>query len=175
MESAAHRRAGRRLRRIRRAGYAVVALAAAGACAAVGGGRQCTLTAAIEGVSLSVAPAEAAEVDGGTMELCRGGDCEEYDLRFDPETAAVDQGCDGDTCSARSEPTGGLATRVEVEHLTTDRMDVRVELRDSGGEALFSDELAAAAETSYPNGPDCPAGPPQLALRIEDGSLQERG
>ncbi|MDA2808697.1 hypothetical protein [Nocardiopsis suaedae] len=153
----------------------MAALAAAGGCAAVGGGTVCTDMAAIEGVSLSVAPSEAAEVESGTMELCRGGDCEEHDLRFRPETTSVDEGCDDGACSARAEPTGGLTANVQMDRLTTDRMDVHIELRDSGGEELFSGDLTTAAETSYPNGPDCGAGPPQLGLKIEDGSLQKRG
>lgn len=160
-----------RTRRARNTGAALIALATAGACAG-GGGTACTDIGAFHGVAFTVDPSGAEGVETALMELCRDGGCVEYELGFTQETRTVNEDCADGTCWAEAEETGGLQARVPVDDLPTEPVDVRIELRADDGEALLTDELSAAPEMVYPNGPDCGAQGPQLGLEIENGELR---
>lgn len=169
------RQGRQRLRRVRRAVYAVTALAAAGACAAVGGGgKTCPAIGVFQGITMTVAPSDAEEVESASLELCQDGDCDDHDLAFSLETRNGEEQCEEGACSVTAEETGGLLTRVPLSDLTAEPVDVAVALYDADGEELVSDRLATEPDIAGADD-DCLPETPQLALRIEDGSLQKRG
>ncbi|MFI6575841.1 hypothetical protein ACIBFB_08565 [Nocardiopsis sp. NPDC050513] len=159
------------------AGALFLAGAVAGCASALGEGRGCTEIGVPVGVSLDVAPSDAAAVRTAAVEVCWDGRCRGSETALQESTEAVGETCeegpDG-ACTASFAPTGGRSGFVAVEDLPTDPVEVRVALRGEDGAELFADTVTATPETLEANGPGCGEGGPQTGVVVEDGALRER-
>ncbi|MFW5419829.1 hypothetical protein J0910_24730 [Nocardiopsis sp. CNT-189] len=126
------------------------------------------------GVSLDIAPEDAAGVRAAEMEVCWDGECREPDIELSDSGESVDQGCEGGVCSAESVPTGGKHAFAAVDGLPEAPVEVRVRLLGDGGEELLGEAVTATPEMLEANGPGCGEGGPQASVEVADGALRER-
>ena len=129
----------------------------------IGAGQQCTLIGTRVGIRLDIDPAYASRVDSGSLTACWADVCRTRELTFMPSATTVDQGCTGDTCSARSVPTGGKNAFADLPDLPVGPVSVTVKL------GAVEQKLATATEQTYPNGPECGEGGPALRLKVDAG------
>ncbi|GAA3458815.1 hypothetical protein ACFFSW_34665 [Saccharothrix longispora] len=148
------------------------------ACGAVtaGGHVECTEIGTPVGIRVDV---EHPDVTAVEIEVCRDGSCATPAVELRPASRAVESTCTGtgpdDSCSARSEPTGGKYGFADVPGLPTTPVAVTARLLDQSGSVLVEREIRVTPEMAYPNGPDCPAGGPQAGISVgADGSVTER-
>lgn len=153
-------------------------------CGAQGGaGTACTAIAGRTGIGLTIAAQVASELSGATVRLCQddcvdielpvcrdAGDCTSNGLR--PGSETVDTGCSGDdpsdVCGASAVPTGELTGFVDYTELATGPAEVTVTLTDRRDTQILSETITAAAEATYPNGPDCGARGVSAAVSVTD-------
>ncbi|MEV2275372.1 hypothetical protein AB0I72_07280 [Nocardiopsis sp. NPDC049922] len=162
---------------VRWVGALFLAGAVAGCASALGEGRACTEIGVPVGVSLDVAPSDAAAVRTAEVEVCWDGRCRGSEIELSESAESVDEGCEEGAegaCTARSAPTGGLTGFAPVDDLPTDPVEVRVALRGEGGEELFTDTVTATPGMLEANGPGCGEGGPQTGVVVRDGALRER-
>ncbi|WP_433270459.1 hypothetical protein ACQPZF_09835 [Actinosynnema sp. CS-041913] len=144
------------------------------ACGAdAGQGRSCTAIGTLVGVSLDVGLTTA---ETGTIEVCWDGRCTTPALDLFPSSRAAGGTCAGtaptDVCGASAVPTGGKHAYVAIPDLPDRPVTVRLRLADRAGTAVVDHELSATPAMSYPNGPDCGGGGPQLVVSVgADGSV----
>lgn len=148
------------------------------ACGAVdaGGGVQCTAIGTRVGVAVDV---EHPDVVSGTIEVCWDGSCATPALELYPSSRVAETTCTGtspdDSCSARSEPTGGKHGFADLPQLPAKPVTATLRLLDQSGSSLVERHIVLTPETVYPNGPNCPAGGPQAGISVgADGSVTER-
>lgn len=154
---------------------AVALLAAATTgCTAGAPGRACTEIGSVAGVSVVVEREVAAGAPTLDLTICQS-DCVEAAVPLEPGAVTVGETCspggpDG-SCSASSSPDGTLVGFIDVPSLTVGEVRVRGELTTAGSTTAL-DEITVAAEATYPNGRDCPAGGPQAVLRVTATGLR---
>lgn len=109
-----------------------------------------------------------------TLRICQS-DCVAQPVDLYPGSVTVGQTCTSDdpdgSCSASASPDGTMAGFVEVTTLTPGAVGVGGELRTGASTTEF-DEVTLTAESTYPNGRDCPPGGPQAALRVTTTGLR---
>jgi hypothetical protein len=135
----------------------------------------CTEIGSVSGVSVTVLAPYAAKVDGVRLEVCWAGQCQERDVELAPGNDPVDQGCSGpdpeDVCSATAVPNGSKVGFVELTGLPAGPMTVAATLTVNGRRVPVA-EVTRTAETTYPNGPQCPAGGNQAAIQIDHTGIR---
>ncbi|MEV8440218.1 hypothetical protein AB0425_22800 [Actinosynnema sp. NPDC051121] len=154
----------------------VLLLATACGVVDAGGGVQCTAIGARVGVAVDVAH---PDVVSGTIEVCWDGSCATPALELYPSSRVAGTTCTGtspdDSCSARSEPTGGRNGFADLPQLPAKPVTATLRLLDQSGSSLVERHITLTPEMVYPNGPDCPAGGPQAGISVgADGSVTER-
>jgi hypothetical protein len=154
----------------------VLLLATACGAINVGGGMGCTAIGTRTGVSVDV---EHPDVVSGAIEVCWDGFCATPALELHPSSRVVETTCTGtspdDSCSARSEPTGGKHGFADLPELPAKPVTARLTLLDQSGSSLVDRHIGLTPEMVYPNGPDCPSGGPQAGISVgADGSITER-
>ncbi len=174
-----------RPRRARR-GWPLIALFAAAttAChAAAPVGQACTEIGAQPGVSVVV---ERAVVERTTatdpltlrLRICQT-DCVDQTVELQPGSVTVDEDCpttdpgkDPDvSCSASSSPDGTLIGFADVATLTAGPVQISGTIRSGTGTTKLA-QVTVTAETTYPNGRDCPGEAPQAAVRVTPTGLR---
>ncbi|MFJ6676442.1 hypothetical protein ACIQMJ_35520 [Actinosynnema sp. NPDC091369] len=140
------------------------------------GDAACTAIGTPVGVSVDV---EHPDAVSATIEVCWDGSCATPSLELYPSSRAVETTCTGtspdDSCSARSEPTGGKHGFASLLALPRKPVTATVQVLDQSGSVLVDRNITLTPEMAYPNGPDCPAGGPQAGISIgADGSITER-
>lgn len=148
------------------------------ACGAIdaGGGTACTLIGAAVGVNVDV---EHPDAVSATIEVCWDDSCATPALELYPSSRAVETTCTGtspdDSCSARSEPTGGRHGFAALPELPAKPVTATLRVLDQFGSSLVDRQIGLNPGMVHPNGPDCPAGGPQAAISVgADGSVTER-
>ncbi|WP_367130548.1 hypothetical protein [Saccharothrix sp. HUAS TT1] len=141
-----------------------------------GEGVDCPAIGTAVGVSVDIAH---PDVVSGSIEVCWDGSCATPALELYPSSAVVEETCTGtapdDSCSARSEPTGGRHGFATVPQLPAKPVAVTLRLLDQSGSALVDREITVVPEMVHPGGPDCPAGGPQAGISVgADGSATAR-
>jgi hypothetical protein len=158
----------------------VLATAAVGAalslgCTATGvSPRVCTEIGSPAGVSVTVVREAVAPALTLTLRICQA-DCVEQPVELLPGSTTVGATCasadpDG-TCSASSSPDGTMHGFVDVPALTVGDVRISGELR-AGATRTRLEEVTVTAEATYPNGRDCPAGGPQVSIRVTGAGLR---
>ncbi|MEU4445825.1 hypothetical protein AB0K14_31175 [Actinosynnema sp. NPDC050801] len=154
------------------------ALFLAASCGVVDTGAEtaCTLMGTLVGITVNV---EHPDVVSGTIEVCWDGSCATPSLELHPSTRGVETTCTGtspdDSCSARSEPTGGKYGFADLPLLPPRPVTANLRLLDQSGSPVVDREITLTPEMAYPNGPHCPAGGPQAGIVVSsDGSVTER-
>lgn len=155
---------------------ALLMLGACGSSSGTGIGQACTAIGARVGVSLDV---KMPDIKTASLRVCWDDRCATPEIILFPSSTVVATTCTGtkpdDTCSARSEPDGGQNGFGDIPDLPTKAVTVTVRLTDAAGATLVDRELALTPKTTYPNGPDCPAGGPQAGVAVDaDGSVREQ-
>ncbi|MFE9748480.1 hypothetical protein ACFYOT_26535 [Saccharothrix saharensis] len=140
------------------------------------GSAGCTLIGTPVGVSVDV---EHPDAVSATIEVCWDGSCATPSLELYPSSRAVETTCTGtspdDSCSARSEPTGGRHGFATLPELPAKPVTATLRLLDQSGSSLVDRNITLTPEMVYPNGPDCPAAGPQARISVgADGSVTER-
>ena len=154
----------------------VLLLATACGAGNAGGGVPCTAIGTAVGVAVDV---ELPDVVSATIEVCWDGSCATPALELYPSSRVAETTCTGtspdDSCSARSEPTGGKHGFANLPQLPAKPVTATLRLLDQSGSFLVERHIALTPEMAYPNGPDCPAGGPQAGISVgADGSVTER-
>lgn len=147
----------------------------AAACGPIDG-VACTAIGTLTGVTVDIADPEVA---AAKIEVCWDGSCATPSLELYPSSRVAETTCTGtspdDSCSARSEPTGGKHGFAELPELPAKPVTVTLTLLDQSGSYLLDRNIVLTPEMVYPNGPDCPAGGPQAGISVgADGSITER-
>ncbi|WP_233825059.1 hypothetical protein [Saccharothrix sp. S26] len=148
------------------------------ACGVVDAGDDmaCTAIGTPVGVSVDV---EHPDAVAATIEVCWDGSCATPALELHPSSRAVETTCTGtspdDSCSARSEPTGGKHGFASLPRLPAKPVTATLRVLDQAGSPLVDRDLALNPEPAHPNGPNCPAGGPQARISVgADGSVSAR-
>jgi hypothetical protein len=146
------------------------------ACGGIDGGGPCTAIGTLTGVTVDVAH---PDVVSGTIEVCWDDSCATPSLELYPSSRVAETTCTGtspdDSCSARSEPTGGKHGFADLPELPAKPVTATLKLLDQSGSSLVDRKIVLTPEMAYPNGPDCPAGGPQAGIAVAaDGSITER-
>ncbi|GAB2973617.1 hypothetical protein GCM10027184_24130 [Saccharothrix stipae] len=148
------------------------------ACGLVDAGAEmgCTLIGTPVGVTVNV---EHPDVVSGSIEVCWDGSCATPALELYPSSRPGETTCTGtspeDSCSTRSEPTGGKHGFADLPQLPAKPVTATLRLLDQSGSPLVDREITLTPEMAYPNGPHCPAGGPQAGISVgADGSVTER-
>jgi len=153
---------------------AVVAGCASGCAAADPPVRACTEIGSPPGVTVTVERAAVAESLRLTLRICQN-DCLERVVDLQPGSVTVGETCSSDdpdgSCSASASPDGTLVGFVDVSDLAEGAVRVSGALRAAGATTTF-DEVTVSATPTHPNGPDCPAGGPQAAVRVTPTALR---
>jgi hypothetical protein len=154
----------------------VLLLATACGAGDVGDGVACTLMGALVGVTVNV---EHPDVVSATIEVCWDGSCATPALELHPSSRVAETTCTGtspdDSCSARSEPTGGKHGFANLPQLPAKPVAVTLRLLDQSGSSVVDRNITLTPEMVYPNGPHCPAEGPQVGISVgADGSITER-
>jgi hypothetical protein len=154
----------------------VLLLATACGVVDAGGDVPCTAIGTRVGVAVDVAH---PDVVSGTIEVCWDGSCATPALELYPSSRVAETTCTGaspdDSCSARSEPTGGMHGFADLPQLPAKPVTATLRLLDQSGYSLVERHIVLTPEMVYPNGPDCPAGGPQAGISVgADGSVTER-
>jgi len=137
--------------------------------------RACSAAAAMRGLSLDIDPAFAPKVASATISVCWAGSCSTPTVELFPSTKTVDQGCQGETCSAQAVATGGKFAYIPLPNLPAESVQVTLEMLDASGKALSTQNISAVPTLVHPNGPECGGEAPQLNLVVAaDGSLHVR-
>jgi hypothetical protein len=149
--------------------FVLAAATACGSPAGTGGGQICTAIGTLVGVGVDVQPVIAAKVGDVALTACWSGTCVDRTVQLRPSTAAAQQTCVGDTCSAHMIPTGGKNGFADLPGLPSTPVQLTVRL------AGYPDQnLTVTPKLSYPNGPNCDAGGPQAQVSINNtGTLVE--
>ncbi|WP_017599917.1 hypothetical protein [Nocardiopsis lucentensis] len=155
-------------------GALILVGAVAGCASTFGGGGVCTEIGVPVGVSLDVAPSDAAGARSAEVEVCWDGRCRGSEVELSESTESVDEGCEDGACTARSVPTGGQHGFAFVDALPTDPVEVGVVLLGDGGTELFTGTTTVTPQMLEANGPGCAEGGPQAGVVVEDGTLRER-
>ena len=151
---------------------ALLSLLALAGCADSGSAAgECTVVGAVDGVSLTVDPGLAGSMSGASLSVCWDGSCTDSELELRPAASAVDEGCTGDSCSARSSADGTLTGFAEVPGLPDGTVTVQVTPTGAAGEAGIPASIDLATQTVHPNGTQCPEEAKQLSLRLDSGGL----
>ncbi|GAA0584050.1 hypothetical protein [Actinomadura livida] len=151
------------------------ALLAVAACGAEGAGAECTMIGSSPGMSVVVRHPDAARVASASLRVCWDGTCREPGIGLGPSSTSVPLGCEGEepdaVCAASASPDGGKTGFAVVEGLPKAPVQVTLELRDAGGRVLVDRRLDVTPKATYPNGPDCDEGAPQVVLTVADGTV----
>ncbi|MFE3449491.1 hypothetical protein ACFXJ8_11200 [Nonomuraea sp. NPDC059194] len=102
----------------------------------------------------------------GCRRACWGGSCRTARLELHWGSGVARQTCDGETCTAESEPTGDKKGFVEVAGLPKSPVEVALRLTGQAGEVLVERELTVTPEGVFPNGPDCGEAGPQAVIAV---------
>jgi hypothetical protein len=160
-----------------RAGATLTALVSLLALAACTSAPEvaCTEIGSSSGVGVTVLAPYAEQVDGVRLEVCWSGPCTEDAVELAPGSDTVDQGCSGpdpdDICSATAVPNGTLVGFLPVSELPAAAVTVSGTVTVAG-RAVELAEVTRNAETTYPNGPQCPPGGNQLAVAIDRAGIR---
>ncbi|TDC71204.1 hypothetical protein E1200_02950 [Actinomadura sp. GC306] len=150
-------------------------LLAVAACGAEGAGAECTLLGSSPGVSVAVRPPDAPRVASASLRVCWDGTCREPELGLGNSSTSVPLGCEGEepdaACAASASPDEGKIGFAVVEGLPKAPVQVTLKLRDGGGRVLVDRSLDVTPKATFPNGPDCAEGGPQVALTVADGTV----
>lgn len=135
----------------------------------------CTEIGSPSGVSVVVDREAAEGVTRLTLTVCSDGRCHNVAVPLTPGSDTVDQGCDGTgpdaPCSGIASPNGTLVGFAPVEDLPAGPVEVGARVVRAGRTATLP-RLRLAAAPTFPNGPACPAGGNQAALRVTTGGLR---
>ena len=163
-------------------GWPLIALFAAvttGCHAAAPIGQACTEIGATPGVNVVVerpVADRATDVEPLTLTLriCQA-DCAEQAVELHPGSVTVGEDCPSDdpdgSCSASSSPDGTLVGFAEVAALTAGPVRISGTL-EAGATTTKLAQVTVTAETSYPNGRDCPGEAPQASVRVTPAGLR---
>lgn len=164
-------------RRWARQGWPLIAVVAAftTGCQAVGPGTQgCTEIGAQPGVSVVVEKEVVADPLTLRLRICQD-DCVEQTVELQPGSTTIDEDCSSDdpdgTCSAASSPDGTLIGFVDVTPFDAGPVRVSGTLRTDAGTTTL-DQVTVTAETTYPNGRNCPGEAAQAAVRVTPTGLR---
>jgi hypothetical protein len=153
---------------------AVASLFALAACTSAPG-VACTEIGAPSGVGVTVLAPYAEQVDGLRLEVCWTEPCTEDTVELAPGSDTIDQGCSGpdpdDTCSATAVPNGTLVGFLPVLELPAAEVTVGGTVTVAG-RAVELAAVTRTAETTYPNGTQCPPGGNQLAVVIDKDGIR---
>lgn len=165
-----------RLRRVGQ-GWSLVALVAAiatGCHAAAPGTQACTEIGAQPGVNVVVEKEVVAEPLTLRLRICQA-DCVERAVELQPGSTTVGEDCPSEdpdgSCSASSSPDGTLIGFVGVAPFNAGPVRVSGTLRTGSGTTKL-DQVTVTAETTYPNGPNCPGEAPQASVRVTPTGLR---
>lgn len=170
-----------RLWRVRR-GWPLIALFAAvttGCHATAPVGRACTEIGAVPGVSVIVERAVVERVTATdqltlSLRICQT-DCVEQPVELHPGSVSVGEDCPSDdpdgSCSASSSPDGTLIGFADVATLTAGPVQIGGTLEAGSGTTKLA-QVTVTAETTYPNGRDCPGEAPQASVRVTPAGLR---
>jgi hypothetical protein len=155
--------------------FALAAATACGSPAGSAGPLACTAIGTPVGIGIDLSPPVAARVVGVTLVACWAGNCTTRTVELNPTSSAGTTICTGenpsDSCSAPQTPTGGKQGFADLPGLPAS--PVRITLTLDGGRAQTLD---ITPKVSYPNGPHCGGGGPQVQLIVAaDGVATERG
>jgi hypothetical protein len=119
------------------------------------------------------------DVVSAEIEVCWDGSCATPSLELHPSSRVAGTTCTGtspdDSCSARSEPTGGKHGFAALPEMPARPISVTLKLLDQSGSSLVDRNIVLTPEMVHANGPDCPAGGPQAGISVgADGAITER-
>ncbi|GAA2865178.1 hypothetical protein [Nonomuraea rubra] len=139
------------------------------------GERPCTMMASLEGVHVDVDQAVAARAEHLAIEVCWDGACRRSSGELMPATRQGEQTCSGDTCSVTAVRTGAKFGFGTVSGLPKRPVEVRLTLSGAGGsEPVPARTIRVTPKATFPNGPDCGEGAPQVKLTVAaDGTVRE--
>ncbi|WP_141577401.1 hypothetical protein [Actinomadura sp. WMMA1423] len=166
------------MRSISRAVALAAALLALAACGSEGegAGRPCTLIGSDPGVSLTVP--DGSRAASASMRVCWNGACQEPPIELTPTSKTVSTGCDGDgpdaACGASASPDGGKAGFARIQGLPKAPVQVTLKLRDAQGRTFVDERVDATPKATFPNGPHCDEGAPQVGLTVTGGRVTVR-
>jgi hypothetical protein len=143
----------------------ILAVVAVSGCAPE---HACTAIGTPVGVSVTVAAPIAPGVRSAELEVCWSGTCRHPALTLYPGTAAVPDTCPtapDAPCGARMTSTGTLTGFADVPDLPRTPVTVHLTLT---GDTTRDLRTEATPTVSYPNGPDCGEGGPQVAVHVTD-------
>jgi hypothetical protein len=139
------------------------------------GQAPCTLRAGLEGVHVEVDQAVAARAGHLAMEVCWDGACRRSSGELMPSTRVTGHTCEGEACSATAVRTGGKFGFGTISGLPKRPVEVRLTLGDGGSEPVLTRTIRVTPRATFPNGPDCGEGAPQVTLTVAaDGTVRER-
>ena len=137
-------------------------------------GAACTEIGAPSGVNVTVEKEIAELVRSVILTICHEGDCQDHPVELIPGSNSVDQGCTGPgpdaACSATAAPNGSKVGFVQVE-LPSAKLKVSAMVIRTGKPQKLS-PIEVEAKTTYPNGPNCPAGGNQTKITIGPEGLR---
>lgn len=168
--------------------HPIIAVVAAAATALVPGTGQagvpsCTEIGSPPGISVTVAEADAVNVERAVLTASWNSTEYREDVRLRPASTAIGDDCPPSSslsasssgpdtpCSATVVPIGELSGFVPLEGLPRSEVSVTVDLIAADGALLFTDATVIHPEPTWPNGQQCPAGGNQALVRVEDGVL----
>lgn len=135
----------------------------------------CTELASPPGVSVVVDREAAHGVTRLTLTVCASGSCRDHPVPLAAGSDTIDQGCDGTdpdaACSATASPNGTLVGFAPVEDLPAGPVEVGARITRSGRTTTLP-RIGLVAAPTFPNGPACPVGGNQAALRVTTGGLR---
>ncbi|GAA4368868.1 hypothetical protein GCM10023088_18270 [Actinomadura verrucosospora] len=154
---------------------ALLALAACGS-GSDGAGRPCTMIGSEAGVNLVVP--DGSRVAAASLRACWNGTCQDPRIELAPTSKAVSTGCDGDgpdaVCGASASPDGGKSGFARLPGLPKEPVDITLKLRDAKGRTSLTQRLDVTPKATFPNGPHCGEGPPQVVLTVANGRVTVR-
>ncbi|MCP2354496.1 hypothetical protein HD597_001516 [Nonomuraea thailandensis] len=128
----------------------------------------------LEGVHVNVDQAVSARAERLAMEVCWDGTCRRSSGELMPATRPGEQTCSGDTCSVTAVRTGGKFGFGTISGLPKRPVEVRLTLGDGGPEPVLTRTIRVTPKATFPNGPDCGEGAPQVTLTVAaDGTVRE--
>lgn len=108
------------------------------------------------------------------LRICQA-DCTEQTVELQPGSVTVDEDCASDdpdgSCSASASPDGTLVGFADVDPFTAGPVRISGTMRSDSGTTTL-DEVTVTAETTYPNGRDCPGEAAQASVRVTPAGLR---
>ncbi len=138
-------------------------------------GPVCTEIGAPSGVAVTVESSIANGLGDLRLRVCVADACTDHRVELQPGSVTVGETCAGtdpsSVCSASAAPDGTSVGFVDIADLPAAALAISGSYRRAGATTSIPSTTVTAAPT-HPNGPACPAGGNQVAVRLSPTGLR---